>query len=160
MSDDKIRVLFVCLGNICRSPSAQGVFELLLIEQGWEGRVEVDSAGTAGYHSGQPPDERAQAAALNRGIDLSVQRARKVRSEDFLSFQYVLAMDTENLNNLQGMEPVGHGHHLGRLLDFVEGERADVPDPYYGGPGGFEVVLDILEEGNRAFLDYLISRHN
>jgi protein-tyrosine phosphatase len=160
MSGKKVRVLFVCLGNICRSPTAQGVFEQLLIEAGWDSRVEVDSAGTYGYHAGQPPDERAQAAALIRGIDLSGQRARKIRVEDFLGFDYVLAMDTENLRDLQHMEPEGHGNHVGRLLDFVDSERKDVPDPYYGGAQGFDLVLDVLDEGNRAFLDYLISRHS
>ncbi len=159
MSGRPIRVLFVCLGNICRSPTAQGVFEYLLVEEGWASRVEVDSAGTAAWHTGQPPDERARAAALHRGIDLSGQRARKIRREDFHEYHYVLAMDTENLRDLEAMQPEGHGSHLGRLLDFVDTERDDVPDPYYGGVQGFEIVLDILEEGNRAFLAHLISRH-
>ena len=160
MSGQRVRVLFVCLGNICRSPTAQGVFEQLLDEQGWQTRVEVDSAGTHAYHAGQPPDERAQAAALIRGIDLSGQRARKIRREDFHSFNYVLAMDSENLRDLRAMVPQEHSGHLGCLLDFVESERKDVPDPYYGGVQGFDVVLDILNEGSRAFLDYLVTRHS
>lgn len=160
MTNERVRVLFVCLGNICRSPSAQGVFQELLRKEGWDQRVEVDSAGTTAYHAGQAPDPRAQEAAAARGIDLSAQRARRVTSEDFSRFDYVLAMDSENLHDLQEMH-TGEGQcHLGLFLEFSEGQGMDVPDPYYGGGQGFEVVLDILEEGGQAFFRHLVTRHD
>lgn len=155
----KISVLFVCMGNICRSPTGQGVFERLLAERGLEGRVQADSAGTHAYHVGEPPDRRAAAAAARRGIDLSRQRARRVRHEDFVHFDYVLAMDTSNLEDLSAICPDAHAHKLFRLMDFApEMVEQDVPDPYYGGPQGFEHVLDLVEAGVEGLIEDIRKR--
>lgn len=140
-------VLFVCLGNICRSPTAEGVFRALAREAGLEARLRIDSAGTGSWHVGAPPDARAMAAASARGYDLSTIRARKVTVQDFHEFDLILAMDEDNLLNLQGIAPEGGRARLGLLLDYVPGSvtRA-VPDPYYGGRNGFEQVLDLVTE--------------
>jgi protein-tyrosine phosphatase len=149
----KIRVLFVCMGNICRSPTGQGVFERLVAESGLAGHVEVDSAGTHAYHVGEPPDRRAAAAASRRGVDLSRQRARRVSGEDFEYFDYVLAMDSDNLEDLAELCPELHVDKLYRLLDFAPAlNEQDVPDPYYGGAQGFEYVLDLVEAGAEGLL--------
>ncbi|HKU45876.1 MAG TPA: low molecular weight protein-tyrosine-phosphatase [Burkholderiales bacterium] len=141
-------ILFVCTGNICRSPTAEGVLKHLAREISIELRVE--SAGIGDWHVGQPPDERSQHHARNRGYDLSTQRARQVRAEDFEEFDMILAMDRGHLRALQKMAPPRH-HAKIRL--FVAG--ADVPDPYYGGASGFEHVLDLVEERCRALLEEL-----
>jgi protein-tyrosine phosphatase len=138
-------ILFVCTGNICRSPTAEGVLKHLAREDSIELRVE--SAGIGDWHVGQPPDERSQHHARGRGYDLSAQRARQVRAEDFEEFDMILAMDRGHLRALQKMAPPRH-HAKIRL--FVAG--ADVPDPYYGGGDGFERVLDLVEERCRALL--------
>lgn len=153
------RVLFVCLGNICRSPTAQGVFERLVAEAGWQDRIEVDSAGTHAYHAGEPPDERAQMEAARRGVDLSGQRARAVTETDFAEFDYILAMDSSNLNILQSRCPAAYRDRLARLLDFAPhlGET-DVPDPYYGGQQGFSRVLDLVEAAAAGLLEHLQKR--
>ncbi|MEO0881990.1 MAG: low molecular weight protein-tyrosine-phosphatase [Pseudomonadota bacterium] len=132
------RVLFVCLGNICRSPGAEGVLRAKAKSRGIA--VAVDSAGTGGWHVGDPPDDRMRAAALDRGYDLSAQRARQVSPDDFETFDYILAMDASNLATLKDIAPPGHGAVLRKLLG-----KDDVPDPYYGGEDGFEHVLDLLE---------------
>lgn len=140
-------VLLVCLGNICRSPTAEGVLRKLLADAGLGGRVRVDSAGTAGYHVGAAPDPRATAAAQARGFDLSPLRARRVATEDFERFDLILAMDEDNLADLQRSAPEGARARLGLLLDYAPGqERRTVPDPYYGGRNGFEEVLDLVTE--------------
>ena len=140
-------VLFVCMGNICRSPTAEGVFRKIAAEHAPELVVAVDSAGTHAYHTGEPPDPRAQKAALRRGVDISSQRARKVRVEDFHAFDYVLAMDELNYATLVEQSPEGHTSRIRLFLDFAPGaDRRDVPDPYYGGSIGFEHVLDLVEE--------------
>ena len=141
-----MKVLFVCTGNICRSPTAEGVLRTLAEQQGVQ--VWVESRGTHDYHVGEPPDERAQRYALRRGYDLSAQRARHVADEDFYRFDIIVAMDRGHLHLLERACPPEHRHKL-RL--FVAGR--DVPDPYYGGPAGFEGVLDLVEEGCRQLLD-------
>ncbi len=149
----QVRVLFCCMGNICRSPTAHGVFEGMVREAGLSERIFVDSAGTHAYHLGEAPDRRSQETASKRGYDLSRQRARKVRGEDFLEFDYVLAMDQDNYYNLQAICPPGYEARLALFLDFAPelGQR-EVPDPYYGGPNGFEQVFDLVEAASRGLL--------
>ncbi|MFQ5535075.1 MAG: low molecular weight protein-tyrosine-phosphatase [Sphingomonadales bacterium] len=154
-----IRVLFVCMGNICRSPTAEGVFRQLLVNAGVDG-IAVDSAGTIGYHAGEPPDRRAIEAAARRGVDLSNQRARRVRTQDFNDFDYVLAMDQDNYNDLAAQCPPDVQHKLHLFLEFAPGLGVkDVPDPYYGRDDGFEYALDLVEEAARALLDDIRARH-
>ncbi len=149
-----IKVLFVCMGNICRSPTAQGVFGKLIEERGLEDRVSIDSAGTHAYHVGESPDTRSARAAAERGIDLSHQRARRVTVQDFHQFDYVLAMDSDNFNYLAGMCPAGSEAKLRLFLSFApQLELRDVPDPYYGGITGFERVLDMVEEAAHGLLE-------
>ena len=142
-----MKVLFVCTGNICRSPTAAGVFAHFVREAGLHGQVSVESAGTHDYHVGSPPDERAQDHAKRRGYDLSELRARRVRKRDFQEFDLVVAMDRGHLQILQDNCPPEHQPKL-RML--VKGR--DVPDPYYGGPEGFEQVLDMVEAASLALL--------
>jgi protein-tyrosine phosphatase len=152
-------VLFVCMGNLCRSPTAEGVFRVLAAKAGLVNRVDVDSAGTHDYHVGKPPDSRAQAAALRRGYDLAAQRARQVTPADFRRFDYILAMDRANLELLKPMQPPDFGGYLGLFLDFAPWlEEREVPDPYYGGPAGFERVLDLTEQGVHSLLAEIIAR--
>ena len=152
-------VLFVCMGNICRSPTAHGVFLKLLAEEGDDLLVEVDSAGTASYHIGNPPDARAAAAARRRGYDLSSIRARQVTVEDFERFDLVLAMDTANHAHLLRMAPEQHHGRIRMFLEFAENfDDTDVPDPYYGGDRGFEHVLDLVEDASRGLLAFLRKR--
>lgn len=155
-----VRVLFVCLGNICRSPTAEGVFRQLLARERLESAVEVDSAGTHDYHVGAPPDPRAQEAALRRGIDLSGLRGRRAGPEDISRFDHVLAMDRENLENLLGI--AGAEGHKVRLLMEYSGrfDERDVPDPYYGGGNGFERVLDMIEDACEGLLRELRRAHS
>lgn len=156
-----VKVLFVCLGNICRSPTAQGVFEALVRREGLAGRIHIDSAGTQAYHVGEPPDTRAQQAALRRGIDLSTQRARRVRPEDFLEFDYILAMDRSNYEDLREVCHPDYETRVRLFLEFAaESEEHDVPDPYYGGARGFERVLDLIEQAAAGLLADIRARHN
>lgn len=143
------RLLFVCMGNICRSPTAEGVMRAKLRAAGLH-HVEVDSAGTHGWHAGAPPDERSQRHAARRGYDLSAQRARALRAEDFAHFDHVLVMDEANLSAAARLCPPQHRAKLRLLLD-----DAEVPDPYAGGPEGFERVLDLVEAGCERWLDRL-----
>ena len=149
----KVRLLMVCLGNICRSPTAHGVMEKLICDKGLNDFIEVDSAGTGDYHIGEPPDRRAAATALARGYDLSAQRARQVANLDFEAFDYILAMDHSNLSELQSRCPAQHQGKLNLLLDFGSSGRAEVPDPYWSGQDGFDLVLDLAEEACAALLD-------
>jgi protein-tyrosine phosphatase len=153
-----VRVLFVCMGNICRSPLAQGVFEALLRREGLEDEVFVDSAGTGAWHVGRPPDERAQRSARARGLDLSSQRARKVSPEDCENFDYVLTMDEDNYRVVAAL---CRGNAIVRpFLDFAtDSPEREVPDPYYGGPDGFEHVLDLVEEASEGLLEDIRRRH-
>lgn len=156
---NNIKVLFVCMGNICRSPTAQGVFESLVAEAQLEEYVLIDSAGTHAYHVGKQPDQRATQAARRRGIDLTSQRARRVETTDFSSFDYVLAMDNANLEDLLSICPDEHRVKVKLFLDFAAGSQTEVPDPYYGGSHGFERVLDLVEEGARGLLDDIRKRN-
>lgn len=143
-----VKVLFVCLGNICRSPTAHGIFQKMLADAGLSDRVLVDSAGTAAWHIGKSPDARSTEHAKMRGYDLTPLRARQAISADFDQFDYVLAMDKENLSNLQGICPNGAKSAPQLFLyEFSQNfEELEVPDPYYGGEGGFEHVLDLVED--------------
>lgn len=147
------RVLFVCLGNICRSPAAEAVLRAKARERGL--KVYVDSAGTGGWHVGDPPDPRMQRAAARRGYDLTRLRARQVDATDFFTFEYVLAMDLSNQHDLLAMAPASRDCDIRLFLDFAEGDVRETPDPYYGGAHGFEKVLDLIETGAEKFLDYL-----
>lgn len=150
----------VCMGNICRSPMAHGVFAERIREAGLEHSIEVDSAGTHSYHVGEPPDRRAQAAARARGYELSGQRARRLEADDFREFDYVLVMDDENLRNARDLQPTNGKARLHRFLEFA-GSRPEreVPDPYYGGSQGFTTVMDLVEEAATGFLSHLRERH-
>mgnify|MGYP001560948643 FL=1 len=154
-----VRVLFVCLGNICRSPTAEGVFRKQVAEQGLAEVIEIDSAGTHAYHVGAPPDARAQHAARRRGIDLSGLRGRQATADDIESFDYVLAMDRENYENLLGICPPGHEPKVRLFMEFAPlRPEEEVPDPYFGGPSGFDRVLDMIEEAAAGLLED-IRRH-
>ncbi len=159
-SDQKINILFVCMGNICRSPTAEGVFRHFVNEAGLADRVLVDSAGTHAYHVGEPPDRRAQAAAERRGISLDGISSRRVQESDFQRFQYVLAMDHLNLRTLSDQAGDEYQERLGLFLDFASGDEEVVPDPYYGGAAVFERVLDLIEEAYRGLLETLRSKHD
>lgn len=155
-----ISLLFVCMGNICRSPTAQGVAEKLLAERGWQDLVAVDSAGTHAYHIGEAPDSRAIRAAARRDIDLTAQLARGVQSEDFELFDYILAMDEYNFVNLRQMATQSPRAQVLKMLQFSSlGVTEDVPDPYYGGNHGFQQVLDLLLDAMNGFLDHLAECH-
>lgn len=152
------RILFVCLGNICRSPTAQGVFTSRLLSRGLQVDIEVDSAGTGGYHQGEAPDRRATAAARQRGYDITHLRARAVTDSDFERFDLILAMDRSNLENLLDRAPESVRQRIGLFMDYAPGWPEEVPDPYFGGAEGFEQVLDMLEAASDALLDSLESR--
>jgi protein-tyrosine phosphatase len=142
-----IKLLFVCTGNICRSPTAEGVFRHLVETRGLSDKVVTDSAGTHSYHVGEPPDARSVKAAAERGIDLSDQRARPVRTEDFHTFDMILAMDRGHLSHLQALQPNESRADVKLFLDYhPSGTLKDVPDPYYGGVHGFEGVLNMVEQ--------------
>lgn len=149
-----IKVLFVCLGNICRSPTAHGVFESVLKREKLNDRVMVDSAGTAAWHIGKAPDNRSQLAAKNRDYDLSYLSARQVEASDFESFDYILAMDKANLENLMEQSPPSNQKKIGLFLDYAKHYTAtEVPDPYYGGAKGFDTVLDLVEDACEGLLE-------
>ena len=149
-----VRVLMVCTGNICRSPTAEAVLRALAERSGQGGRIEVDSAGTMDYHVGEAPDERAQGHGRRRGYELSALRARQLCAADFSRFDWLLAMDAGHLDWMRQRRPAGAKGRLALLLDFAEGCRGqDVPDPYYGSEEGFERVIDLVEAGCRGWLD-------
>ena len=151
-----VKILFVCMGNICRSPTAEGVFRHKAVEAGYEDDIHIDSAGTIAYHVGNTPDQRATEAARQRGIDLSSQRARRVESKDFEEFDYVIAMDSDNRYDLEAICPPGLEDRLHMFLKFARNSRqTDVPDPYYGGNRGFETVLDLIEDASEGLLQHL-----
>jgi protein-tyrosine phosphatase len=154
-----VRVLFVCTGNICRSPTAEGVFKHIVEKAGLAGRIASDSAGTGDYHVGEAPDPRSQSAALSRGYDLSPLCARQVSRRDFIEFDYVLAMDETHLRQLKRLSPPEHAGKIELFMAFAgEGAAREVPDPYYGGAQGFERVLDMVEQASRGLLDHLRRR--
>ena len=155
-----VNVLFVCLGNICRSPTAEGVFSALVNNEGLSQSIQVDSAGTGAWHSGSPPDHRAQAAALERGYDLSSQRARKVKDTDFHRFNYIIAMDRQNHLDLSAIAPREMHSRIRLFLTFApELMVKEVPDPYYGGVKGFDEVLNLIEEASRGLLQDILRNH-
>ncbi len=156
--DGKTSVLFVCMGNICRSPTAEGVFRSHVTEAGLSDRIVIDSAGTHAYHVGSPPDRRAAAAAERRGIVLGDLRARRVNDEDFQRFDYILAMDLDNVEHLKDEFPPKYHSKVRLFLEFSPGREREVPDPYYGGASGFERVLDLVEEASRGLLETLSRR--
>ena len=149
-------VLMVCLGNICRSPTAHGVLQTKVVERGLSERIRVDSAGTSGWHIGSSPDSRSSQVAKARGYDLSEQRGRQVNINDFDEFDYILAMDEDNLANLKLLRPSHFSGHLGLLLDFAQKhDYREVPDPYHGGSAGFDLVLDLVEDAVEGLLDHI-----
>ncbi len=160
MESAKIKVLFVCMGNICRSPTAHGVFEHLVHQQGLKDRIEIESAGTHSYHVGESPDSRAQQTARNRGIDLSYIRARKVCAADFEYYDYILAMDNDNLYHLRSLCDPQYQDKIQLFLDYASDNRVkEVPDPYYGGSRGFENVFDLVDDAARGLLEHIKKHH-
>ncbi len=154
-----IKVLFVCLGNICRSPSAQGVFETMVADAGLADSIAVDSSGTGNWHVGQPPDSRATTAAGWRGYALDHLRARQVHSGDFEQFHYIVAMDKQNLSELKTLCPENFSGELTLLLDYADTALEEVPDPYYGEDDGFEQMLDLIERASTKLLEDIQRRH-
>ncbi|MCW8899673.1 MAG: low molecular weight phosphotyrosine protein phosphatase [Gammaproteobacteria bacterium] len=156
----QIKVLFVCMGNICRSPTAEGVFRHLIQQERHEGWITTDSAGTHAYHIGEQPDRRAQQTALGRGIDISDLRARKASVNDFYEFDYILAMDDDNYRLLSDLCPLEHIDKLSLFLDFSKDySETQVPDPYYGGDQGFEHVFNLVESASRGLLADIKKRY-
>ncbi len=154
-----IRVLFVCMGNICRSPTAHGVFAELLAAAGLADRIEVDSAGTHGYHVGAPPDARSQHTARTRGVDLARLRSRRFGADDFHEFDYVLAMDRDNLADMLALRPDDARAKVHLMLDFAPDIGSDeIPDPYFGDTG-FERVFDMIDVASRGLLAHLREQH-
>ncbi len=162
MAEDKqqLAILFVCMGNICRSPTAEGVAAAEILRRGWAEFVSIDSAGTLGAHAGSRPDRRATEAAAFRGYDLTQQRARQITAQDFHQFDYILAMDADNLDAMRVVAPVDGRAKVHRLLEFGGlNVGHDVPDPYYGGRHGFEQVLDLVEDAVKGFFDHIETNH-
>ncbi|OGI40087.1 MAG: phosphotyrosine protein phosphatase [Candidatus Muproteobacteria bacterium RBG_16_62_13] len=157
-SQTAIRVLFVCMGNICRSPTAEGVFRKQVEAAGLAGQIEIDSAGTHAYHVGEPPDARAQAAARLRGVDLSLLRGRQAVAEDIRRFDYVLAMDEDNQENLLSICPGGLEDKVELFMEYASGHPREVPDPYFGGAAGFDRVLDMIEAASEGLLEDIRQR--
>lgn len=156
----KVSVLFVCMGNICRSPTAHGVFRHLVEQEGLSDYIYIDSAGTHAYHVEEPPDPRALSTASNRGINMSDLRARRAIEKDFEYFEYVIAMDNDNFSNLEKISPVDRVDRLMLFLEFAPGvDEDEVPDPYYGGVKGFEHVFDMIEAASQGLLDDIKQRH-
>jgi len=151
-SEQKISILFVCMGNICRSPTAEGVFRHFVVEAGLADKIEIDSAGTHAYHIGEPPDRRATAAAERRGVSLAEIRARRVCDEDFERFDHIIAMDEDNQMRLLEQAADEHRSKVALFLSYAAVSETEVPDPYYGGGAGFERVLDLVEEASRGLL--------
>ena len=150
---EKVAVLFVCMANICRSPTAEGVFRKVVEDAGLADQFHIDSAGTHAYHKGAPPDRRAQAAAERRGYELKKLRARRVKEKDYTEFTHIIAMDEHNLEILEQGVTEDSISQLSLLLAYSDDAEREVPDPYYGGTAGFERVLDLVEEASRGLLD-------
>ncbi|MFZ5524532.1 MAG: low molecular weight protein-tyrosine-phosphatase [Pseudomonadota bacterium] len=157
---NKVAVVFVCMGNICRSPTAEAVFRHYVESAGLSEHIVIDSAGTHDYHIGDPPDQRTQRAARQRGYDMSAIRGRQVEADDFRRFDYVLAMDRGNLAILQSLAPPDSATQARLFLEYARhhAER-EVPDPYYGGADGFERVLDMVEDAAQGLLQEIRQRH-
>ena len=156
----KINILFVCMGNICRSPLAHGLFQHMVEQEGLNEHIRIDSAGTHAYHVGEPPDLRMRQTAMQRGVDLSGQSARRFEVSDFEQFDYVLAMDSDNLSNLKSKCPPEYRDRLYLFMEFAPQVRErEVPDPYYGGEAGFEHVYRLVEEAACGLLGHIRDRH-
>ena len=154
-----MRILFVCMGNICRSPTAEGVFRKLVAERAPHLQIGIDSAGTHDYHVGEAPDRRSVAAAARRGVDLTGLRARSVEDEDFERFDLLIAMDQSNRDTLLERSPEAYRERVRLMLEFApSADFEDVPDPYYGGAVGFERVLDLVEEAAAGLLEEVLAR--
>ncbi|MFL1465445.1 low molecular weight protein-tyrosine-phosphatase [Marinobacter sp. HN1S83] len=159
MSEQKpVNVLFVCLGNICRSPSAEGVFRHVVRNAGLEDMIHIDSCGTGDWHVGNAPDGRARQKALQRGIDISGLRARQFHASDLERFDYILVMDRQNLADVRDIWRQNGGTEPELFLSYGRSDHDEVPDPYYGGDQGFEIVLDLIEDASEGLLD-AIRRH-
>lgn len=156
--EKKVSILFVCMGNICRSPTAEGVFRQRVVEAGLSDWIFIDSAGTHAYHAGHPPDRRAKAAAERRGIALGDIRARRISDEDFEQFDYIIAMDDDNVARLIEQSPPEHHPKVRLFLEFSSSGQREIPDPYYGGATGFERVLDLVEDASRGLLETLSKK--
>ncbi len=155
-----VGILFVCMGNICRSPMAEGVFRSRFESTGLQAQVLIDSAGTTGYHAGDPPDPRGIRTAAQYGIDLSMIRSRKVVAEDFELFDYILAMDHDNLRNLKSQCPEKFQPRLGLFLDYADDlPLKELPDPYYGGEDGFVRCFNLVERAAEGLKTALLARH-
>jgi len=161
-----IRILFVCLGNICRSPTAEGVFRHKLHQNGYrDGYLEnifVDSAGTGDWHVGQKPDQRSRETALKYGVDLDDLRARQITRQDFSDFDYLVAMDRENIRNMKALSPPDQHHKIALLMDYTKDcpGISEVPDPYCGGMDGFDRVYEIIERGCDGFLKNILTHYD
>lgn len=152
------KILFICMGNICRSPSAEAVFSQLLKQRGLAQDFVIDSAGTHSYHVGSPPDRRSMRAARQRGIEMAHLRARQVVAADFDRFDWLVVMDQNNLASLQAMFPDAQLQKIHAMMDFAtEASHAEVPDPYYGGDHGFELVLDLLADASKGLLEFVCA---
>lgn len=157
---NRVKVLLICMGNICRSPTAHAVFRHLVQEHGLTELIEIDSAGTHAYHVGNPPDSRSMQTARKRGIDMSDLRARQVDLGDFYHYDYLIAMDDYNLSLLQEMAPRDMAHKLSLFLSFAPHlKEREVPDPYYGGADGFELVFDMVQAASEGLLSHIKSNH-
>ena len=155
---EKTSVLFVCMGNICRSPTAEGVFRKIVDDAGLSEIIHIESAGTHAYHTGEPPDRRARAAASSRGYVLDAIRARRVAEKDYAMFEYIVAMDEDNLVVLRERATPESISNLHLFLEFSDSRENEVPDPYYGGTAGFERVLDLVEEASHGLLEHIRNR--
>ena len=154
-----VSVLFVCMGNICRSPTAHGVFQQLVDDQGLADIIRVDSAGTHSYHIGNPPDARSQAAAKDRGVDLSGLRARRFVAADFEDFDYLIGMDEDNVRHMQAQRPEHANTRAELMLDYSnQYTRPDVPDPYFGNDG-FDLVFDMIDDASKGLLRHIRNKH-
>jgi protein-tyrosine phosphatase len=154
-----ISVVFVCLGNICRSPTAEAVFRKMVADRNLNEHFMIDSAGTAGYHVGAKPDERSVEVASAMGYDFTGISCRKVCEADFVNADYLLAMDASNVDNLRKVCPPEFVHKIRLLVEFANGDYPEVPDPYYGGRRGFELVLDLIEQGCAGFIEHVKQNH-
>jgi len=157
-TSDKHKILFVCMGNICRSPSAEGILKNKVKTESIDKEFFIDSCGTHGYHEGQGPDSRSIEVALARGIDIRDQISRKIKTKDFEFFDFILVMDSNNLEFLKNIsDPIYH-HKILLFLEFSQGsDYIEVPDPYYGGDSGFELVLDLLDEAAEGLINHLVN---
>jgi protein-tyrosine phosphatase len=159
LEEEIVSVLFVCMGNICRSPTAHGVFQALVDEQGLSDRIKVDSAGTHSYHIGSTPDSRSQSMAQSKGVDLSGLSARQFQSTDFHDFDYLIAMDQANFTNMAAITPENPRGQLDLMLDYSKQyDGREVPDPYFG-EGGFDLVFEMVSEASRGLLEHIRSKH-